>query len=126
MTPEWYHERFRSADSLTIAEQEAVRADYEAIAGVSFANSFRPDCPNRYHDAITQILLKMKQTQTNDRGGYLLKTGVVFKYKGKIITNSNLTAAAAEWYIAQNIERRDDFEELGKDYDSFASVVPAK
>lgn len=126
MTLEWYYERFQSADFLTNAEQEAVRADYEAIMGASFVNSFRPDCPNRYHDAITQILLKMKQAQNTERGGYLLKTGIVFKYKGKIITNSNLTAAAAEWYIAQDINHRDDFEELGKDYDSFVAASNAK
>jgi len=125
MTREWYEEKLREA-FLTISDQETIRAQYQTVTGESFEVSFRPNCPNRFRDAITLILVKMKQEQNTSRGGYLLKQGVVFKYKGKIITNVNLTAASAEWYIAQNLDHRDDFEELGRDYDSFGQTETMK
>lgn len=60
---------------------------------------------------------KMKPTS-----GYILKSGAVFKYKGKIITNDNLTAEAAEWYISQDIDNRNQFVELARDYDEYEKV----
>ncbi len=58
--------------------------------------------------------------QNRDTGGYILKRGVVFRYKGKFVTTDNLTKEAAEWYIKQNLNNRDKFVELGRDYDSYA------
>lgn len=54
-----------------------------------------------------------------DNGGYILRKGVAFRYKGTIYTDLNLTADAAEWYIKQDLRHRDDFIELAKDYDSY-------
>lgn len=54
-----------------------------------------------------------------ENGGYILKKGVAFRYKGKIYTDLNLTAEAAEGYIRQDLKHREDFIELARDYDSY-------
>lgn len=119
-TPEWYSERkAATAASLTSSERAEVESDFEEITGRKWADSFSPTCPNCIRDAITIILAKMKQNNNQDTGGYVLKAGVVFKYKGKIITHTNITAKAAEWYIKQDLNNRDKFHELAKDYDSY-------
>lgn len=57
-----------------------------------------------------------------ENGGYILKRGIAFRYKGKVYTADNITAPAAEWYIAQDLKHRDDFEALAKDYDEYETV----
>ena len=54
-----------------------------------------------------------------DNGGYRLKAGVAFRYRGIIYTRDNITAPAAEWYIKQDLKHRDDFITLAKEYDSY-------
>ena len=126
MNPEvWYRERLNA--SLTASDKRTIESHYEMVTGKSFAGSFSQNCPNKYKDAITHILIKMKQDNT-DNGGYVLKQGA-FRYKGKVITNANMTAEAAEWWIHQNLDNRDQFASLGKDYDSYATtsvMMPAK
>ena len=58
-----------------------------------------------------------------ENGGYILKKGVAFRYKGKIYTDLNLTAEAAEGYIRQDLKHRDDFIELARDYDSYEKRI---
>lgn len=116
----WYWERrTASASALTDAEKNEVKVDYEEITGRNWTEDFSVTCPNCFRDAITIILAKMKQNNNQDAGGYVLKSGVVFKYKGKTITHQNITAAAAEWFIKQDLNNRDKFWELAKDYDSY-------
>lgn len=57
--------------------------------------------------------------QKYNNSGYILKRGVAFRYKGSIITRHNLTKEAAEWFISQDINNRDKFEELANDWDSY-------
>ena len=59
-----------------------------------------------------------------ENGGYILKRGIAFRYKGKVYTADNITAPAAEWYIAQDLKHRDDFEALAKDYDEYETGSP--
>lgn len=61
--------------------------------------------------------------EKQDNGGYQLKSGVAFRYKGKIYTRDNITAPAAEWYIKQDLKHRDDFITLAKDYDTYAATT---
>lgn len=114
---EWYREK-ASKPSLSEADKAAVRGDWERLTGKDFDASFNARCPNCYHDAATLILHTMSK---RDNGGYRLKAGVAFRYKGKIYTRDNITAPAAEWYIRQAPEHRDDFIVLAKDYDSYGN-----
>lgn len=112
---EWYRER-AVAPSLSEADKATIRNDWKQSTGKEFTASFNARCPNCYHDAALIILHRMDK---KENGGYILKRGVAFKYKGKVYTTHNITAAAAEWYIAQDLNHRDDFEELAKDYDEY-------
>lgn len=117
----WYRERVQRA-SLTEEEQATIRRDWDARMGRSFTASFAAHCPNRYHDAAMLILRQMaRQTES---GGYVLRRGVAFRYKGKIYTANNITADAAEWWIRQDLMHRDDFETLAKDYDAYDTNTP--
>lgn len=58
-----------------------------------------------------------------DNGGYELMRGYSFRYKGKIYDCRNITKEAAEWWIKQDLNNRDKFETLGKDYDSYANSL---
>lgn len=114
---EWYREKVLQP-SLSEADKAAIRGDWEILTGKDFTASFNARCPNCYHDAATLILHTMSK---RDNGGYQLKAGVAFRYKGKIYTRDNITAPAAEWYIKQNPTHRDDFLALAKDYDSYGT-----
>lgn len=112
---EWYKERvFRP--SLSEADKAFVRQDWEQLTGASFHTSFSPGCPNCYNDAILLILRVMNKS---DKGGYELKAGASFRYKGKVYTRQNITPEAAEWWIKQDINHRDEFVTLAHDYDSY-------
>lgn len=54
-----------------------------------------------------------------NNGGYELKAGIAFRYKGKVYNRINITAEAAEWWIRQDLKHRDDFVTLAKDYDEY-------
>lgn len=112
---EWYRERV-FAPSLSDVDKAVIRADWEDITGKDFTASFNARCPNCHHDAAILILRTMDK---QENGGYILKRGVAFKYKGKVYTCQNITPEAAEWWIKQDLKHRDDFLELGKDYDSY-------
>lgn len=99
------------------AEKKAIYNDWRAITGKEFTASFNTRCKNCYHDAVILILQAMNK---QDNGGYQLLPGVAFKYKGRIITQHNITADAAEYWIQQDLKNRDYFLSLGKDYDSYA------
>lgn len=114
---EWYREK-ALAPSLSEADKEAIRRDWRRLTGSDFTASFNALCPNCYHDAATLILHTMSK---RDNGGYRLKAGVAFRYKGKVYTRDNITAPAAEWYIKQDLTHRDDFLALAKDYDSYGT-----
>lgn len=117
----WYRERVPKA-LLTEDDKAAIRRDWDAHMGRSFTASFAAHCPNRYHDAATLILRHMATQK--DSGGYVLRRGVAFRYKGKIYTADNITADAAEWWIRQDLMHRDDFETLAKDYDAYDTNTP--
>ena len=119
---EWYREK-ASSPSLSEAEKATIRRDWEKLMGKNFTASFSAHCPNCYHDAAILILRTMNK---QENGGYILKRGVAFRYKGKVYTADNITAPAAEWYIAQDLTRRDDFEVLAKDYDEYETVSPKR
>lgn len=112
---EWYRDRAYSP-TLSVADKATIRQDWEDIKGVAFSASFNVKCPNCYHDAVILILRTMEK---KDNGGYVLKRGKAFKYKGKVYTSQNITSEAAEWWIKQDLKHRDDFLELGKDYDIY-------
>ena len=112
---EWYREAALKP-SLSEAEKAVIRKDWEKLTGKNFTASFSTRCPNCYHDAATIILRTMSK---RDNGGYQLKAGVAFRYRGIIYTRDNITAPAAEWYIKQDLKHRDDFITLAKDYDSY-------
>lgn len=115
-TAEWYRERRTNVLSLSAADKATIREDWEALFGRAFAESFNLHCPNCYADAIILILRKMAK---HDNGGYELKRGIAFRYKGKVYTASNITPDAAEWYIKQDLTHRDDFVTLARDYDDY-------
>lgn len=115
---DWYRER-RGQASLSGADKNTIIADYNAATGGNFYTDFKPACPNRYSDAIDKIILTMAN---KDNSGYVLKRGVAFRYKGKMITRANITKEAAEWHIAQNLDNRNDFEVLAKDWDEYANA----
>lgn len=117
-TQEWYRERV-SAPSLSDADKSVIRADWKQATGKNFTASFNARCPNCHHDAAILILRTMNK---QENGGYILKRGVAFRYKGKVYTADNITAPAAEWYISQDLKHRDDFEVLAKDYDEYEIV----
>lgn len=119
---EWYRERV-TALSLSEADKAVIRSDWEEATGKDFAASFNARCPNCHHDAAILILRTMNK---QDNGGYILKRGVAFRYKGKVYSAGNITAAAAEWYIGQDLKHRDDFEALAKDYDEYETVSPKR
>ena len=112
---DWYKELSRKT-ILSDEEKKIIRADWEEQTGRPFGSSFNPSCKNCYNDAIHLIRRFMSKA---DNGGYILRKGVAFRYKGTIYTDLNLTADAAEWYIKQDLRHRDDFIELAKDYDSY-------
>lgn len=111
----WY-KALSSKTYLSDEEKEVIRAEWEELTGRSFGSSFNPSCKNCYNDAINLIRIRMSKS---DAGGYILKKGVAFRFKGKIYTDQNLTAEAAEGYIRQDIKHRDSFIELAHDYDSY-------
>ena len=120
LTQEWYNERLAELSaSLSLFERDSIRADYEEISGRAWEESFSPNCPNCYRDAILIINAKIRNMSNEKSGGYVLKSGIVFKYKGKTITHLNITAEAAEWFIKQDLRNRDKFVELANDYDSY-------
>ena len=118
-TEDWYRERAGTSASLSVADKSTIEHDWQELTGDSFAAAFNPNCPNRYRDAIIIILSKMKNTDTKNNSGYELKRGVAFRFQGKMYDRRNITAEAAEWYIAQDLRHRDDFEELARPYDSY-------
>lgn len=75
------------------------------------------NCPDCYNDAIIQ-LIRQKMIMEN-KSGYKLKPGAVFRYKGKMIDNATITSDAAEWYIGQDLNNRAQFSILAKDYDEY-------
>lgn len=119
-TQEWYRERV-SAPSLSDADQGCYQSGLGGDTGKDFTASFNARCPNCHHDAAILILRIMNK---QENGGYILKRGIAFRYKGKVYTADNITAPAAEWYIAQDLKHRDDFEALAKDYDEYETVSP--
>lgn len=114
-TKEWYQERARKP-SLTDTEKNIIRDDWEQLTGKKFILSFNMQCPNCYRDSVILILRAMGK---EDNGGYVLKSGIVFRYQGKIYTKDNITAKAAEWFIGQDLSNRDKFIVLARDYDSY-------
>lgn len=114
-TRDWY-KAISSKTMLTDDEKAIIRAEWEELTGRTFGSSFNPSCKNCYNDAIILIHRKMNKAEN---GGYILKKGVAFRYKGKIYTDLNLTAEAAEGYIRQDLKHREDFIELARDYDSY-------
>lgn len=65
----------------------------------------------------------MRNIENKSAGGYELKRGVAFRYQGKMYDRRNITAEAAEAYIAQDLRHRDDFEELARPYDSYEATA---
>lgn len=116
---EWYREKVLTP-SLSEADKAIIRSDWRQLAGKDFTASFNARCSNCYHDAATLILHTMSK---QDSGGYQLKAGIAFRYKGKVYSRNNITAPAAEWYIKQDLKHRDDFITLAKDYDSYGNPV---
>lgn len=119
---EWYREKALKP-SLSEAEKAAIRQDWDKFTGKEFAASFNARCPNCYHDAATLILRIMSK---QENGGYVLKRGIAFRYKGKIYTADNITAAAAEAYIKEDLKHRDHFEVLAKDYNEYEVKAPKR
>ncbi len=112
---EWYKERV-GKHPLSKTEQKRIEEDFEALAHKSFAESFPHNCPNKHNDALIIII---KMGAKTERGGYTLKRGIVINKNGKLYTNKNLTAAVAEWYIAQDLTHRGDFIAMAKDWDDY-------
>lgn len=110
---EWYREKALKP-SLSEADKATIRNDWRRLTGKDFTASFNARCPNCYHDAATLILRTMSK---RDNGGYQLKAGVAFRYKGKVYHRDNITASAARWYLRQDPKHRLDFIALAKDYD---------
>lgn len=116
LAADWHKSRARDNTPLSPAEKRRIRADFESVTGREFASSFNPNCPNRYNDALINII---RMENTKKRGGYTLKRGVVINKNGKRYTNKDLTAAVAEWYIAQDLNNRGKFEHLAKEWDDY-------
>lgn len=110
---EWYREKVLEP-SLSEADKAIVRNDWRRLTGKDFTASFNVRCANCYHDAATLILRTMSK---RDNGGYQLKAGVAFRYKGKVYHRDNITASVARWYLRQDPKHRGDFIALAKDYD---------
>ena len=76
-------------------------------------SDFSGRCPNRFRDAAAMVASYLRKEQKGANGGYMLKSGIVFRYRGKLYTHLNLTVAAALCYLKQNPAHARDFLRLG-------------
>jgi hypothetical protein len=107
-------ERFRelaACKAMTEADKELIERVYEEVFRHPLSLDFVATCPNKYNDAAAAIASYYRRHE----GGcdYVLKRGVVFKYKGRIITTQNLTNESAEWFISQDERNKDKFIVIG-------------
>ena len=89
---DWYMERCASGTSLCMEEKKRIESDYREVFGRPMLSDFSGRCPN---------------------GGYMLKSGIVIRYRGKLYTHLNLTAAAARHHLRQHPSNVHDFLRLG-------------
>lgn len=110
---EWYIERCSSSTSLCMDDKAQIETDYKEVFGRIICADFNCTCPNRHHDAARMIASYLRKEQQGINGGYMLKSGIVIKYRGKIYTHLNLTAAAARYHLRQNENNIRDFIRVG-------------
>ena len=106
-------ERCASSTSLCIEDKEQIESDYREVFGRPMLSDFSGRCPNRFRDAATMIASYLRKKQKNINGGYMLKAGIVIRYRGKLYTHLNLTVAAARHHLRQDPSNAHDFLRLG-------------
>lgn len=94
-------------------ENRIIRKEYQNITG----RYPDPNCPDSCNDAFHYLINHYKLKAM--AAGYVLKPGISFRYQNKVINRHNLTAAAAEWFIGEDLENRKKFESLGKDWEEY-------
>lgn len=110
---DWYIERCGVSASLCIKEKEQIETDYFEVFGRQMLTDFSGRCPSRFRDAAAMIASYLRKKQKGRNGGYMLKSGIVIRYRGKLYTHLNLTAAAARYHLKQNPANLSDFLRLG-------------
>ena len=105
-------ERCGASTYLCLKEKERIEADYEKVFGRPMLADFSGRCPNRFRDAAAMIASYLRKERKGVNGGYMLKSGVVIRYRGKLYTHLNLTAAAARYHLEQNPANAHDFVRL--------------
>lgn len=109
----WYMERCASGTSLCMEEKKRIESDYREVFGRPMLSDFSGRCPNRFRDAAAMIASYLRKEQKGANGGYMLKSGIVIRYRGKLYTHLNLTAAAARHHLRQHPSNVHDFLRLG-------------
>lgn len=94
-------------------EKKRIESDYREVFGRPMLSDFSGRCPNRFRDAAAMIASYLRKEQKGANGGYMLKSGVVIRYRGKLYTHLNLTAAAARHHLRQHPSNVHDFLRLG-------------
>ena len=110
---DWYMERCASGTSLCMEEKKRIESDYREVFGRPMLSDFSGRCPNRFRDAAAMIASYLRKEQKGANGGYMLKSGIVIRYRGKLYTHLNLTAAAARHHLRQHPSNVHDFLRLG-------------
>ena len=83
-------------------EKKRIESDYREVFGRPMLSDFSGRCPNRFRDAAAMIASYLRKEQKGANGGYMLKSGIVIRYRGKLYTHLNLTAAAARHHLRQH------------------------
>ena len=96
---DWYMERCASGTSLCMEEKKRIESDYREVFGRPMLSDFSASY--------------LRKEQKGANGGYMLKSGIVIRYRGKLYTHLNLTAAAARHHLRQHPSNVHDFLRLG-------------
>ena len=83
-------------------EKKRIESDYREVFGRPMLSDFS-----------AMIASYLRKEQKGANGGYMLKSGVVIRYRGKLYTHLNLTAAAARHHLRQHPSNVHDFLRLG-------------
>ena len=78
---DWYMERCASGTSLCMEEKKRIESDYREVFGRPMLSDFSGRCPNRFRDAAAMIASYLRKEQKGANGGYMLKSGIVIRYR---------------------------------------------
>lgn len=110
---DWYMERCASGTSLSWEEKKRIESVIGKCSGVRCFPISAAGVPTASVMRAAMIASYLRKEQKGANGGYMLKSGVVIRYRGKLYTHLNLTAAAARHHLRQHPSNVHDFLRLG-------------